>query len=178
MDASLCDLLLRRPDLFGGQLQSGLDAVDDASRGRRDPARAFENAVASVRLWGGTGDVDAGPRATGRIECGTAELQLWSIAGRVDRMAIRARDETANGDGAGMIELTAPKNVILAENRIPLRCATCGLPFGYLIIQNGVILIESRHHGEIHTNVIPLVAPLKGDAPDDSEHNRTNRTAI
>lgn len=73
-----------------------------------------------------------------------------------------------------MMTPTIQKDVILTENRIPLRCATCGLPFGYLIIQNGVILIESRHHGEIHTNIIPLVAPLKGDAPDETKLGTIN----
>ncbi len=58
-------------------------------------------------------------------------------------------------------EPTAPvqeKRVILEGERIPLRCATCGLPFGYLVLKDGVILIESRHHGQTHQNIIPLVA--------------------
>lgn len=39
--------------------------------------------------------------------------------------------------------------------RVPLRCQCCGLPFGYL--QGNVIVIESRHHGTTHVNLIPLV---------------------
>lgn len=60
-----------------------------------------------------------------------------------------------------MITPAEPTRTTLSEERIPLRCATCGLPFGYLVIRDGVILIESRHHGETHTNLIPLVAPIK-----------------
>lgn len=64
-----------------------------------------------------------------------------------------------------MITPVAPTRTTLSEERIPLRCATCGLPFGYLVIRDGVILIESRHHGETHTNLIPLVAPIKKVEP-------------
>lgn len=37
---------------------------------------------------------------------------------------------------------------------VVLRCAECGLPFGR--IQNGALIIESRHHGERHTNTIAV----------------------
>ena len=33
-----------------------------------------------------------------------------------------------------------------------LRCHICGLPWGRL--QDGVLIIESRHHGEKHTNAV------------------------
>lgn len=36
---------------------------------------------------------------------------------------------------------------------IVLRCQ-CGLPWGRL--SNGVLIIESRHHGQTHTNVIAV----------------------
>ena len=36
----------------------------------------------------------------------------------------------------------------------PLRCAKCGLP--YATMQNGAIVIESRHHGEKHINVVSV----------------------
>lgn len=39
-----------------------------------------------------------------------------------------------------------------------LRCATCNLPFAR--IQHGALVIQSRHHGEAHTNAISL-AELK-----------------
>lgn len=37
---------------------------------------------------------------------------------------------------------------------VPCGCAGCELPFAY--IQNGVLVIESRHHGEQHVNVLRL----------------------
>lgn len=70
-----------------------------------------------------------------------------------------------------MITPAAQTYAILSEERIPLRCATCGLPFGYLVIRDGVILIESRHHGQVHTNLIPLVAPIERSVPDET-HKR------
>ncbi len=41
----------------------------------------------------------------------------------------------------------------LARPAVLLRCQ-CGLP--YARIENGCIIIESRHHGETHQNVMPL----------------------
>lgn len=38
--------------------------------------------------------------------------------------------------------------------KTPLRCHCCDLPWGY--IQNGVLIVQSRHHGETHTNVIAI----------------------
>lgn len=35
-----------------------------------------------------------------------------------------------------------------------LRCACCGLP--YARVQGGCLVVESRHHGEKHTNAISL----------------------
>ena len=35
-----------------------------------------------------------------------------------------------------------------------LRCSECGLPWGR--VENGVLIVESRHHGETHVNVIPV----------------------
>ncbi len=37
---------------------------------------------------------------------------------------------------------------------VVLRCACCGLP--YARVQNGCLVVESRHHGEKHTNAISL----------------------
>jgi hypothetical protein len=49
----------------------------------------------------------------------------------------------------------------------PLTCRTCGRPFAR--VQNGVLVIESKHGSETHTNVISLTqlrALLEGlDAP-------------
>jgi len=36
----------------------------------------------------------------------------------------------------------------------PLPCSRCGLPTGR--IENGVLIIESRHHGQTHRNVYAL----------------------
>ena len=55
------------------------------------------------------------------------------------------------------------------------RCYKCNLPFARL--QNGAIVIESRHHGEKHTNsisvwdlvllVIKSVASIERSTPDE-----------
>ncbi len=37
---------------------------------------------------------------------------------------------------------------------IELRCACCGRPFA--ILREGKLIIQSRHGGQIHTNVIPI----------------------
>lgn len=44
---------------------------------------------------------------------------------------------------------------------IPLRC-TCGLPYARIL--NGVLIVESKHRGETHVNVISLadLAELAG----------------
>ena len=42
---------------------------------------------------------------------------------------------------------------------IPLPCTTCGLPFGR--IENGCLVIESRHHGEKHVNVMALTKVIE-----------------
>jgi hypothetical protein len=41
----------------------------------------------------------------------------------------------------------------IPENHV-LRCAICGLPYARIV--NGTLVIESRHHGETHTNVIAV----------------------
>ena len=35
-----------------------------------------------------------------------------------------------------------------------LRCAICNLPWAK--IRNGVLIVESRHHGAVHVNVIAV----------------------
>jgi len=42
----------------------------------------------------------------------------------------------------------------VAENEIVLRCAICNLPWAK--IRNGVLIVESRHHGAVHVNVIAV----------------------
>ena len=37
---------------------------------------------------------------------------------------------------------------------IILRCAICNLPWAR--IRNGVLIVESRHHGAVHMNVIAV----------------------
>ena len=46
---------------------------------------------------------------------------------------------------------------------LTLRCATCELPYARL--QNGVLIIESRHHGQIHVNTIPIAVLLQQNQP-------------
>jgi hypothetical protein len=52
---------------------------------------------------------------------------------------------------------------------IPLRCSKCGLPFAR--VQNGVLIVESKHRGETHVNVIPLahLIELAGIVKHDDE---------
>ncbi len=49
-----------------------------------------------------------------------------------------------------------------------LRCHVCGLPWGRL--QDGVLIIESKHHGEKHTNTVVVEKLVKlcqeGSTPD------------
>jgi hypothetical protein len=42
---------------------------------------------------------------------------------------------------------------------VVLRCGQCGLPWAKL--SNGVLVVESRHHGERHVNVIALETLFK-----------------
>lgn len=58
------------------------------------------------------------------------------------------------------------------EEREPLLCPICRLPFAYIVkAKTGwYIEIASRHHGESHKNIIPLVAP--GGAPVDGQFNK------
>ena len=44
--------------------------------------------------------------------------------------------------------------VNVTSERITLMCACCTLPFGY--VQNGVLMIVSKHGGDKHTNMITL----------------------
>jgi len=46
----------------------------------------------------------------------------------------------------------------LTRPAVLLRCR-CGLPYARL--ENGCIIIESRHHGETHQNVMPLAMLLE-----------------
>lgn len=52
---------------------------------------------------------------------------------------------------------------------VPLRCSECGLPFAR--IQNGVLIVESKHNGETHVNVITIaaIAELAGIVKHDDE---------
>ncbi|OQA21110.1 MAG: hypothetical protein BWY63_01371 [Chloroflexi bacterium ADurb.Bin360] len=47
-----------------------------------------------------------------------------------------------------------------------LRCTVCGLPWAR--IENGVLIVESRHHGERHVNVIPVTA-LQEEEPEEEQ---------
>lgn len=48
-----------------------------------------------------------------------------------------------------------------------LPCSICRLPFAR--IENGVLIIESRHHGDKHTNVISLKTLLELISASDYE---------
>lgn len=39
-------------------------------------------------------------------------------------------------------------------DEVVLRCAVCNLPWAK--IRNGVLIVESRHHGAVHVNVIAV----------------------
>ena len=57
------------------------------------------------------------------------------------------------------------EKVIVSE---PLRCAQCGLPFARL--QGGTLIIESKHRGRVHVNVI-AVSELAKMVEDDHQSN-------
>ena len=50
--------------------------------------------------------------------------------------------------------------------------AGCGCP--WLTVHNGVIIVESRHHGEVHRNVLAVIELLRmcaeEGAPDALSH--------
>ena len=52
---------------------------------------------------------------------------------------------------------------------IPLRC-TCGLPYARVL--NGVLIVESKHRGETHVNVISItdLAELAGIVKHDDDN--------
>lgn len=52
-------------------------------------------------------------------------------------------------------------------------CSCCKLPFAR--IQNGVLIIESRHHGEKHTNVIALAELLRMISADEAQRQRNTQ---
>jgi hypothetical protein len=49
---------------------------------------------------------------------------------------------------------------------IVLRCTECGLPYARVV--NGVLVVESRHHGEKHTSVIAIAELDK--LAEDADH--------
>ncbi len=54
---------------------------------------------------------------------------------------------------------------------VVLRCCHCGLPWAK--VQAGVLIIESKHHGDKHVNVIPLADLLRmcHNEPDSRTDN-------
>jgi hypothetical protein len=63
-------------------------------------------------------------------------------------------------------------------SEIVLRCDDCGLPWAR--VRNGVLMVESRHHGEKHTGVIPvaeLVKMCQEGTPDGDHSNRADQSA-
>lgn len=40
------------------------------------------------------------------------------------------------------------------DPRVALPCCACSSPWGY--VQGGALVVESRHHGERHRNVLTL----------------------
>lgn len=42
----------------------------------------------------------------------------------------------------------------MSNEDVILRCAVCNLPWAK--IRNGVLIVESRHHGAVHVNVIAV----------------------
>lgn len=64
-------------------------------------------------------------------------------------------DSTHHGNGA--VEKTAARFELLCS------CGECRLPFA--VIENGMLIIQSRHNGVSHRNVIPLLMAVDlGDA--------------
>lgn len=51
---------------------------------------------------------------------------------------------------------TSPSTPCHETKRIKLscQCGACNLPFAY--VQNGALVVVSRHNGESHPNVLPI----------------------
>lgn len=63
----------------------------------------------------------------------------------------------SNPNGNGAVEKTATRFELLCS------CGECRLPFA--VIENGMLIILSRHNGVSHRNVIPLLMAVDlGDA--------------
>ena len=45
------------------------------------------------------------------------------------------------------------------SNVVVSRCGCQGCNLPYASIQNGVVVVESKHHGDTHKNHIPLLTP-------------------
>lgn len=52
---------------------------------------------------------------------------------------------------------------MIPSGGLVLRCTCCGLPFA--TVQNGVVVIQSKHHGETHTNVVAVAELMKAQTP-------------
>lgn len=52
----------------------------------------------------------------------------------------------------------------------PLRCAQCGLP--YARIQGKTLIIESKHRGKVHVNVIAISELVRLSDNDDQSAGR------
>lgn len=50
---------------------------------------------------------------------------------------------------------------------IVLRCTVCGLPWAR--IENGVLIVESRHHGQRHVNVMSLRQLVELQEPESQQ---------
>ena len=55
---------------------------------------------------------------------------------------------------------------------VVLRCGVCGLPWAK--VQNGVLIVESHHHSDKHTNVMPLdeLKRMAEEALEKARHRR------
>jgi hypothetical protein len=68
---------------------------------------------------------------------------------------------------AGLVGQDCPQN-----ETVTLRCAACGLPWARL--QNGVLMVQSKHHGEKHVNGIAVtrLVELCHEGAEDHEQRR------
>lgn len=53
--------------------------------------------------------------------------------------------------------------MMVAETTIVLKCSCCDLPFA--VIQRGVLVIVSRHHGDRHINTVVVADLLRALQP-------------
>lgn len=75
-----------------------------------------------------------------------------------DKLADQVGRDCPQGSELGTDSWRAQPAVV-PKVAVKLRCASCGV--AYAELQNGCLVVQSRHHGEIHVNVLPVSKLVK-----------------